>query len=277
MEDRMQQETARKFLNKSVWIGLALLMVVVGFIVYARVYMKPTPIPDIFKILQDQGYSANIGFSGVFGPGNVVQIAERGPNREERTLPTPVLFLWGADCFPGMTPRIDPFALPQTSGMSSASLNVGAEALAKLVPKLQVDSRAIVEYTLKIENLRVHTFAKGDLSGSFSDKCVHAYDRQISAGDKPEWFAIILDAVVAERLNFEMKWSADTSAKERAAATRDAEEALSQMLTTARPGKEAPEASVQLKSQDQEHTIIAAEGPVFIGYRARPMQRQWNE
>jgi len=268
---------ARRFLKKRVWIGLALLIVVVGFAVYTRNVMIPEPISDVFKILEDQGYSANVGFSGAFSPGNVVQIKESGSDGQVRELPTPVVFLWGSDCFPNMTPRISPFVLPQTSGTSSASLNVGAEALAELFPLLKIDTKAIVDYTLKIENPRVHTFAKGELSGRFSENCVLAYDRQIKAGDKPEWFALILDAIVAEKFAFELGWSADTSAEARAAATKQAEDDLSRMLQSTNSGKEVPGASLRLASEDRKHTTIAAEGYVVVGYRARSLQRQREE
>lgn len=277
MQVSTEKATARRSLKKRVWIGLALLIVVVGFATYTRTVMIPEPIEDIFEILEDQGYSSNAGFSGAFAPGNVVQIRESGPDGRERKLPTPVVFLWGSDCFPNMTPRVNPFVLPQTRGTSSASLTVGADALTKLFPLLQVDSKAVVDYTLKIENPRVHTFAKGDLSGRFSEKCVQAYDQQIEAGDKPEWFALILDAIVAEKLAFEMGWRADTSAEARAAATRQAEDALSHILETTNSGEKAPGTSLHLASEDSEHTVIAAEGHVVVGYRARPMQRQREE
>ncbi len=275
METSSEKSTTRKFANKYVWIGLGLLILVVGFAVYTRIIMPPTPIPDILEILEDQGYSANLGFSGVFRPGNVVQIIETGPNGKDRTLLTPVLFLWGADCFPSIKPRIDPFVLPQTRGTSSALLTVGAKALAKLVPTLQLDSQAIADYRLQIENPRVHTLAKGDLSGRFSEKCVQAYDQQLSAGDKPEWFAVILDAIVAEKLAFEMEWKADTTAGMRAKVKKQAEDFLTRILKTAILGKRESGISVRLKREDREHTVISAEGAVIVGYRARPLQRQW--
>ncbi len=74
MEANTMKAAARRFLKKRVWIGLALLIVIVGFAVYTRNVMIPEPISDIFKILEDQGYSVNVGFSGAFGPGNVVQV-----------------------------------------------------------------------------------------------------------------------------------------------------------------------------------------------------------
>jgi len=277
MEASTEKATARRSLKKHIRIGLALLIVVAGFVLYTRTIMKPEPIQDIFNILEEQGYSSNAGFSGAFDPGNVVQIIESGPDGRERELPTPVVFLWSSDCFPNMKPRVNPFVLPETRGTSSATLNIGSKALTKLFPSLQVDSKAIVDYTLKIESPRVHTFAKGDLSGQFSEKCVQAYDRQIRAGDKPEWFALILDAIVAERLAFEMGWRANTSAEARAAATRQAEDALSRVLEKTNPGEKDPGISVNLESEDEEHTVVAAEGHVVVGYRARPMQRQRDE
>jgi hypothetical protein len=274
METSTGKTTARRFLKKITWIGLALLIVIAGFAVYTRTLMVPEPIQDIFGILESQGYTSNTGFSGAFNPGTVVQTIESGPDGQERELPTPVVFLWSSDCFPDMTPRISPFVLPQTRGTSSASLTIGADALTKLFPLLQVDSSAIVDYSLKIENPQVYTFAKGDLSGQFSEKCVQAYDQQIEAGDKPEWFALILDAIVAEKLAFEMGWKANTSAEARAAATKEAGDALSRVLGATSPGENTPGASVNLESEDEKHTVIAAEGHIVVGYRARPMQRQ---
>ncbi|MEN8165970.1 MAG: DUF4384 domain-containing protein [Pseudomonadota bacterium] len=276
MRNKARQGAARKLLNKSTWIGLGLLIMVVGFLIYTRIFLPQTTNP-LFNILKEQGYSPNVGFSGAFSPGNLVQIKEPDSNGGERSLKTPIVFLWSSDCFPGINPRVAPFVLPQSRGTSKASLTIGADMLTKLVPSLQIDSNAIVDYTLRIENPRVHTLAKGDLSGRFSEKCVQAYDRQIEAGDKPEWFAVIHDAILAEELVFEIDWRANSSAEARAEATRETTGALNQMLETASPEKQAPAASVDITSEDREHTVIKAGGPVIIGYRTRPLQRQWGE
>ena len=277
MEDRTGLGSANAYLKKSAWIGVSLLLVIVCFGIYTRWHLRQQRIPDIFDILRDQGYTANVGFSGVFRPGNVVQIAESGRDGEARVLVTPIVFLWGADCFPGATPRTDPFVLPQSRGTSRSSLSIGADALTKLVPALQMDSSAIVDFMLQVHNPRVHTLAKGDLSGRFSEACVDAFDRQIKAGDQPDWFAIILDAIVAEKLAFEVNWSDDTTAAARAKVTREAEEAFSQLLETANSGGESPDVSVYLDNESREQTVIAAEGPVILGYRARLLQRQYDE
>jgi hypothetical protein len=167
-----------------------------------------------------------------------------------------------------------PFVLPQAqSGTKAVSLTLGAEGLARFVPSLELDGDAVADYNLRIDNPRVYTFAKGDLSGSFSDKCVRAYDRQIRAGDKPAWFAIILDAVVAEKLVLEMTWKENVSAEARTKAATNAENALAVNADGSLLDKDSPQASVSLASEDKEHTVITADGPVVIGYRSRSLMR----
>jgi hypothetical protein len=271
---KTQQKTVRLW----VWGSVGLLIAMAGFVLYSRLILPPAPIDDLFSILKEQGYQANRGFSGVFAPGNIVQLAEEGANGEDRTLPTPVIFLWGADCFPGETPRKAPFVLPQTkSGTSTASLTLGAEGLAKLVPSLQLDGDAVADYNLRIDDPLVYTFAKGDLSGHFSDKCVRAFDRQIRAGDKPSWFAIILDAVIAEKLVLDMTWKENVSAEARAKAAASAKNALAEKAEGAVLDTGSPQASVHLASEDKEHTVLTADGPVVIGYRTRSLMRDDGE
>jgi len=274
MRDGTRKAARRRPWNYVAWIGGGLIALGLVFAVYAWVYMKPTPIPDIFGILRDQGYTANVGFSGVFAPGNVVQTKEADPDGGERALLTPVLFLWGSDCFPGITPGVTSFVLPQSSGTSSASLIVGAEALSRLVPRLHFDSNAVADFSLQIEKPRVHTLAKGDLSGNFSEKCVRAYDQQLKAGDRSDWYEVILDAVVAERLSFDLQWTVGSSLEARAAAARQVEQALSRALSAGDSGEQASGSEVDLAIEDQKHTVLKSDGPVIIGYRTRPMQPQ---
>jgi hypothetical protein len=250
-----------------------LTLVAVGFWGYTRFVVHDIPV-TVFKILEDQGYTPNTGFSGAFSPGNVVQIKESGSNGQVRTLNTPVVFLWKSVCFPEVALRVDPFVLPQVHGTSTASLSIRAGALSKLLPSLKFDSDAAIDYTLKIESPHVYTLAKGDLSGRFSETCVQAYDRQLRAGDKPEWFAVILDAIVAEDLAFEIQWKAGTSAESRASATKQAVGALAQVLQKARAEKQAAALPVSLRTEEEEQTVIAAKGSVIVGYRARPLQRE---
>lgn len=276
MENNTQQGTSRNYLKISFFFALGLLLVFAGFWGYMFI-SKSEKSATLSSILKKQGYTPNVGFSGVFSPGNVVQVKEQGADGNEHSLVTPVVFLWSSDCFPGMTPKVDPYVLPQISGTRSASLNIGTKALSRFIPSLQTDNKAVIAYTLKVVNPHVHTFAKGIISGQFSQKCVQAYDRQIKAGDKPEWFAVIVDAIIADQLTLEIEWNANTSAEARAEATRQATGALSRIQKTTSAGDKSPEVSIRLKSEDKERTVIAAEGAVIIAYRARPLQREEGE
>ncbi len=71
---------------------------------------------DIFEILERQGYQANVGLAGIYEPGNILQTTQAGLDGKPAALASPLVFAWGSDCFPGRTPHIAPFVLPDSQG-----------------------------------------------------------------------------------------------------------------------------------------------------------------
>ena len=256
------------------WIVLGLLAALATYVAYVQLVVverKDEGMRDVFLLLQEQGYVANVGLSGIFQPGSVIQTAEAGSDGHVQRLPTPLLFLWGSDCFPEMQPVESTFVLPQSAGSSSASLSLGAEMLSRLVPALQLDSEAVADYSLKLDNTRVLTIAKADLSRNFSEKCVRDLEHALDDGDGMEWFQVINEAVVADSLTLEVHWRMDSSAEARAALKRDARRELSGVVSSS--DEEDPlSGRVRLGFDDEKRTLMAARCLVVIGYRSRALQ-----
>ena len=259
---------------KLIWIVLGMLALVVAYGVYVQFFVKQDQgLSDIFRILKEHGYAANVGLSGIYRPGNVIQTMESGPGEQERQIVSPLLFLWGSDCFPDLKPRDSQFVLPESAGTSSASLSLDASMLAKLVPMLKVESAAVADYSLKLDNTRVQTLARADVSGKFSDKCVQALRQALDDGDKIGWFSVIVEAVVADSLAFEMHWKTDSSVEARAALKQELQETLA---VVAGKGGQSGGVDVDLTADDEKRTVIAAKGLVVVGYRARPLQPRFQ-
>lgn len=260
---------------KLIWIVLGIIVLMLAYGLYVAFFVKEDRgLRDIFRILNEQGYTANVGLSGIFRPGNVIQVMEGGPDRPERQLLSPLLFLWGSDCFPDAELRESYFALPEYAGASSASLSLEPSMLVRLLPKLRVESRAVADYSLKLENTRVQTIARADLSGRFSEKCVEALRQTLDDGDKIAWFAVVVEAVVSDSLAFEVRWKIDSSAEARAAFKNELQQSLASV------GGEHGRSGgleVNLAADDEKKTVISAKGLVVIGYRARPMEPQYEE
>jgi len=225
---------------------------------------------QVFQLLSAQGYVPNVGFSGNYQPGNILRITEQGPDGKSRPLPTPVVFKWASDCFPGRKPRSEQFLVPDAQGSSSASIILGADEISRLLPSLKVDSRAASSYSIKLKETQVHTLASGDLSGAFADGCVKSLARAIESGDKPEWFAVVLEAIVAAGLSMEVQWRSDTDANARVSFTEAAQNALSQL--SAGGGQDKQGVSVGIKTEDQQRTVLSTDKPVVVAYRIRPIQ-----
>jgi hypothetical protein len=259
---------------KRIWIVLGILGLMAAYGLYVTFFVKQERgIGDIFLILNEQGYTANVGLSGIYRPGNVIQLMEGGMDLPERQLLSPLLFLWGSDCFPGVEPRDSHFALPEYAGTSSASLSLEPNMLVRLLPRLRVESAAVADYSLKLENTRVQTIARADLSGRFSDRCVKALRQALDDGDKIGWFAVVVEAVVSDSLAFEVRWKVDSSAKARAALKNELQQTLAS-VEGERGGANGLE--INLAADDEKKTVILAKGLVVIGYRARPLQPQYE-
>ncbi len=255
-----------------IMIAVTLVLVVVGFFIYTRMFLPGDQLLDVCDTLGAQSYSCNKGLSDMYRPGDIIQTKESAPDGSEHLLASPAVLLWGSDCFPEQSPRIAPFTLPQSSGTGTASLGINAEKLPGLLSSLQFDSSATVDYSLKLENVTVHTLAKGDLSGKVSAYCIEALERQIRSGDKPEWFSVILESVIAEKLLLEINWKSDTGADARASIVENTSDQLSSLVTNDDSDAQK-ELGVAVKSEDQKRTLIESNGSVVLGYRARSMQR----
>lgn len=231
---------------------------------------------DIFQLLGDQGFTANVGLSGTYAPGNVIQTKE--PARDgARSLPTPVVFLWGSDCFPGQTPRTSAFILPDSSERRAGSLSLGVKILALFLPSLNLDRSAVADYTLTLGDTEVQTFAKGDLSHQFSVECVQALAQAMEDGDKIDWFSVIIEAVVADSLSLEMFWREGTSFGARASQKGAATSQLGRILRGAAAPSLPVSASLGVASENDKTTVLRADVPVIIGYRMRPLQPVYKE
>lgn len=257
--------------SAGLWITLVLAALPIAYFFYRRYIIQHIGLDNFFVLLEQRGYTPNVGFSGVFRPGNVIQVAEEGPNAQERTLVTPLVVAWADQCFPGQTPRTLEFTLPQFQGESSADLLLEGNMLSRMLPALELDNKAVANYSLALENTHIQSFAKGDLSAQFSAPCVAALKTAITGGDKVEWLRVVLEAIVADALTLQVNWNETASMESREQVANKASKALSQSLAAGSGGKE-PELKVAVKTSDTQRTIVSARGVVIVGYRARPLQ-----
>jgi len=258
--------------NQLLWSGAFLFAVILGYVAYIYFGVKPEPLRDVFQLLEGQGYTQNISLSGHFRPGNIVQIAEAGSEGKERELLTPLVVAWAQNCFPGREAQISEFSLPQLEGSSSGSLSIGSELLTKRLARLRIESTAVANYNLKFNNVRILAFAKGDLSGSFSEECVRKLRELIESGDKVEWFRIVMEAVVADEMLMEINWKGDATADVKQFVTEKTGKALSQPPALQLGAEAQSKPDVRVAVDDAKKTVLSAKGLVIIAYRARPIQ-----
>jgi hypothetical protein len=232
---------------------------------------RESGLEDVFAILESQGFTPNVGLSGAYGPGNVIQTAQMDRQGREQVLASPVVFLWGADCFPGQVPQVSPFGLGASSGRDASSIRLDARLLGLLVPGLAFDRSAVADYRLELRDPKVHTLAKGDLSRRFSRRCVDDLAGALEDGDRIEWYAVITEAVVADSLTLELDWRAGTSAAARLAQQATVGGQLAGMIGAAAPGL-TPDASLEVASANERQSAVRIDGPVIVGYRPRPLQ-----
>jgi hypothetical protein len=251
------------------WWGVVLLVLIVGYFIYTHRFMSPQA--DVFRLLESKGYTPNPGFSGLFRPGNVIQVTEEGVDGKEHPIASPLVFAWSDECFPGQVPRTQEFTIHQGTGSMDTGLKVSPQVATRLIPSLKLDSEAVADYSLKLENTRVQAFAKGDLSGGFSVSCVDKLKRAIRAGDKVDWFRLVLAAIVADAVTIEVHWKENISADTKLQLTRDAQSALESTGTSSASDKSSG-VHVGITNNSNQKTTISATGLVIIGYQARPIQ-----
>ncbi len=238
-------------------LALVLAAVVLVYALFLRPPKEPeASLVDVFEVLADQGFTPNVGLSDLYQPGNVIQTRRAGADAKAHALPTPLPFLWAEDCFPDLMPTESRFVLPKSSGTSSASLRLGAKALARLVPDLTLADAAVASYSLELENTRIRTITSPQISRDFSPPCVDALHQARADGSPLEWFEVIVQAVVADAFRFEMEWRSESSAEARAALSNRAGKALS-----------SGSAEVAVAANDEHRTLLRADGGVVLGYR----------
>jgi hypothetical protein len=264
------------FTSRRTWVSVTVILLIVGYLAYMRYWLPKQASTDVFSLLQNNGYTPNPAFSGLLRPGNIIQVTELGTGAKEHQMAIPLVFAWADECFPDQFPRTQEFTLPQGTGSSSAGLSVSREAAARLIPSLNLQSEAVADYSLRLENTRVQAFAKGDLSGSFSKPCVAKLKTAIRAGDKIEWFKLILASVVADAVTLQVQWKENSSADVRSRVMENAQNALANTgVPTSGPARDSG-LKVGITNNSKKETTISAKGFVIIGYQARPIQPDTN-
>ena len=264
-----QRNTARRYIFWT--LGIAALFLVAYGIFFVNITPQK-PLTSFFSILTDQGYEPNIGFSGNYAPGNIIQIMEKGTDGKGRRLKPPLVLLWRDQCFPGKTLRESLYMLPESSGERSAQLNLGAEILGTMMPILQLDSAVAADYSMKFENTRILSFAKLDVSQQFSEQCVQALDNDLSLGNEPDWYAVIIEAIVVDAINFEISWRENSTAAARNKVKQDTERKLAAIVKQEKGSNRPMQGTVSLASDNKKTTVIKAAGEVIVGYRARQLE-----
>jgi hypothetical protein len=232
---------------------------------------------DVFAVLESQGYSPNVGLSGAYAPGNVIQTTQLDARGQEQALASPIVFLWGSDCFPDQAPRVSPFGLPESSGREASAFRLDAGLLSLFVPALKIDRSSVLDYRLELSNPQVHTLAKGDLSRRFAQRCVDDLAQALEDGDRIEWYAVVTEAVIADSLTLEMDWRAGTAAGVRLAQQAAVGQQLVSLVSGATPGGGGLAASVEVAADNEKQTAIRMDSPVIVGYRPRPLQPVYGE
>lgn len=258
------------------WLAVTMIAVVAGYALYVLFFMSPDEgLETFFRQLEENGYTANRNFSGLYFPGNVIQIMEKiAPDGKPQQLHPPLVFLWHTDCFPNKAPNEKSFTPPESlKSKNMGSLQLKSSLFSELFPLLQIDSDAVAAYSLVLQNQRLLAYARADLNRRFSDKCYDDLFKAINEeGDQEDWFAVIYEAVVADSLKLEMQWKTTASAKSRAGVTAKAKKKLADTARDIAPRSGHFDVVVALESENEKKTVIQAKGLVILGYRTRPIE-----
>lgn len=263
--------------SRLIWLLAIAAVFLIGFLIFYLTARSIQPLDNFFKVLEEQGYRPNPGFSGNFAPGNVVQLSEIGPDGTERPLEPPLVVLWKDQCFPDKALNSSIYVLPELAGEGAASINLGADFIHRAVPALQVESGAALSYSMKLEDTRVLSFAKLDLSQQFSDVCVQRLEKELLQGNKAEWYGVILEAVVSEGISFTIDWRENASAEARSKNSEKAKQALSTMLEPTAGVDLMPTGTVKFSGNSNKTTTLKADGRVVVGYRVRRLEPMYEQ
>jgi hypothetical protein len=263
--------------RKIVWLIAFAVLLILAYVLYVQFVVKnDDALAEIFEVLEDQDYEPNFGLSTIFLPGNVIQTMELGENDQVQELDSPVIVVWGSDCFPGLQPNKSPYALPESSGTSAASLGLGAKMIAEILPSLDLESEAVSSYKLTLEDPQLLTFAKGELTDNFSEKCVEALVKAEESGDKFEWFSVIWQAVAAESIIFEVNWKSTSAINAQGSVKNKVREALG-MIAAGEDQASDGEAEVTVETDTEKKTVMTAQGLVVLGYKTRSISPIYDQ
>jgi hypothetical protein len=251
--------------SKPIFILITLLIMIAIPFAWTKI-MKSS---DVFEELKQCGYTLNTGLSNKFMPGNILQTIERLSDGREQPLSTPIVVLWASDCFPDVSPQASTFVLPKSSKRTTGQIKIDSKLVSKLLPWLALDSSSASDYSLKLNNLHIVSYAKGDLSHHFSKTSLHVFENFLASGDKMEYYTVILEAVVADALNIEIHWQQGLSAGFRARKTESIKKELSAMVSSSKKTNEQIDIGITL--ENDEKITITTNGPITLGYLSRPL------
>lgn len=231
------------------WIvGLALLAVAIALVAFT---LRPDPMKDLETSLREKGYEPSVGLAGP-PPGTVLQVARREADGRLQPIQPPQVVLWGDQCFPDRTPRSAPFPLPGRMGSRKTDLHE-AGAL-KLLPELSLS--AAKSWEVSLTNPHLQTFAKLDLSQSFSPECLDRLQSAFDSGEDPAQYATVLEAVVVDGLSLLVEWQAGAEGEGKAAVGRAVRSKV----------------KVQVSGEEKGTTRLDIEGPLILAYRTASME-----
>lgn len=243
-----------------------LILAIAGYATYVFLFTEKQP--DIFELFEQQGYRANVGFSGLFAPGHTLQITRKGDDDKEYTLATPIVFLWAEDCFPGKTPRRSSYVLPEIRKTTTSALTIDANEIARYLPSLHIDNKTINKYHMAFDEPYVLTYSKATLNQHFSPACIAEFEKIADAGEKLQWYVTIVESVMANAMRFEISWTSGTSLEAREAVKNQYTKTLSAMV--AREKKDAsqiPSVDISFETDTEEKTVFRTNKPVILAYR----------
>jgi hypothetical protein len=246
----------------------------------------PPPASDVLRRMSQEGYTPNPGLSGLVQPGNIIQTMELGPDGLARPLSPPLVLAWGTDCFPGLKPREGPFALAAESGGRTAEMAFEGPEAMRLLPSINVGASATSGQKMRMKKPRVRAFARGDMSGKLSQKCVEVLRQAFAEGDRPEWFSVVIEALVVDGFVLELTWNAGVGLEVRERVTQATTQAVEAVAADEDPfGEEGAEATespaasrpaprparVKIGFADAKQTLIELAGTATVAYRTRTL------
>jgi len=250
-----EQSRKRKAIRRR-WALLGLLVLIAAALI---VVFRPDPQAELMASLRIQGFEPNVGFAAHYQPGTVIQLRKRDAGGEVRTLPRPEIVLWPDQCFPGIEPRPAPYPLPSRRGRRQTTIRLEAAQALRFLPALGIAGAK--QWEIEIASPQLLTFARLELDEKFSEFCLDGLERTFDADDDPSWFRTISEAVVADGMTITIDWQADADADVKAAAERAVEESL-----------EPAEATVEVRLQSEERTVLAVDGRIVLAYRTFTME-----